>query len=427
MYCGNCFRDNMLVAALRRRGHSTLMVPLYLPLTLEEEDRSAGTPVFFGGVNVYLQQKSALFRSAPRWLHDLLASERLLRWTSQFASRTRPQDVGELTVSMLRGEAGNQTRELDELIAWLRTQPRPDVICLSNCLLIGLARRLKADLGVAVVCMLQGEDSFLDALPARERDIAWETVGERAREADLLVAPSHYFAERMSRRLNLSADRLRVVNNGISLVGYEGTMPRSPAEALPPGPSLGYFARMCPEKGLATLVDTFLLLKKRDRVKNLRLRVGGGCGPGDEAFVRTLRTKLRANGVEGDTEFHPNLDRASKIEFLRSLSVFSVPALYGEAFGLYLIEAWAAGVPVVQPRHAAFPELIEVTGGGLLCEPGSPESLADSVETLLLDPAKRASLADAGRAAVERHFTDTRMAEQMTEAFEQALRFPNRV
>jgi hypothetical protein len=69
MYCGGCFRDNSLVAALRKQGHQTLMVPLYLPLTLDEPDQSAGTPIFFGGINVYLDQKSALFRKAPRWLH----------------------------------------------------------------------------------------------------------------------------------------------------------------------------------------------------------------------------------------------------------------------------------------------------------------------------------------------------------------------
>ena len=72
MYCGGCFRDNALVAALRKQGHETLMVPLYLPLTLDEADQSAGTPTFFGGINVYLEQKSALFRKAPKWLHSLL-------------------------------------------------------------------------------------------------------------------------------------------------------------------------------------------------------------------------------------------------------------------------------------------------------------------------------------------------------------------
>src|SRR5208337_2297101 len=132
MYCGNCLRDNALVAALRKLGHEVLMAPLYLPLTLDEADQSAGTPVFFGGINVFLEQKTALFRGAPGWLRDLLASRRLLQWAAGKAAKTRAADLGELTLSMLRGEAGNQARELEELLAWLKTQPKPDVLCLSN-------------------------------------------------------------------------------------------------------------------------------------------------------------------------------------------------------------------------------------------------------------------------------------------------------
>src|SRR5215207_6973794 len=146
MFCGNCFRDNALVQALRKQGHDALMVPLYLPLTLDEEDQSAGTPIFFSGINVYLQQKSALFREAPDWFRNLFTSRSLLKWAAGKAAKTRAEELGDLTLSILRGEEGNQARELEELIAWLKTQPRPDVICLSNVLLIGMVRQLKTEL-----------------------------------------------------------------------------------------------------------------------------------------------------------------------------------------------------------------------------------------------------------------------------------------
>src|SRR5689334_12726206 len=106
MYCGNCFRDNALVAALRKSGHQAVMVPLYLPLTLDEDDQSAGTPIFFTGINVYLEQKSALFRHAPGWLHNLFASRPLLKWAAGKTASTRAEDLGEITLSMLRGENG---------------------------------------------------------------------------------------------------------------------------------------------------------------------------------------------------------------------------------------------------------------------------------------------------------------------------------
>src|SRR6266699_4001826 len=408
MYCGNCFRDNALVAELRNLGHQVVMVPLYLPMTLDEEDQSRGTPIFFSGINVYLEQKSSLFCHAPEWLHRLLESPALLRWAAGKAAKTRPDEVGEVTISMLRGEEGNQSRELDELIGWLKQHPHPDVICLSNALLVGLVRKLKQELRSPVVCMLQGEDYFLDSLPQTQRELAWKTLAKRAAEVDVFIAPSRYFADLMGKRLNLPADRVRVVFNGINLEGYDGgrwsvvsgQLQRTTDSGQRTIPVLGYFARMCREKGLDRLVEAFILLKRREGTKHLKLRVGGGCGPSDEPFVNALRERLKTNGVLHDVEFHLNPDRAAKLELLRSLTVFCVPALYGEAFGLYVIEALASGLPVVQPRAASFPELIEATGGGALYEPGDVNALADAVEGLLLDPEKRRALGEAGRKAV---------------------------
>ena len=415
MYCGNCFRDNALVAELRRQGHAPVMVPLYLPMTLDEENQSAGTPIFFNGINVYLEQVFPLFRRVPQWLHKLIASPVLLKLAAGRAAQTRAAEVGDLTLSMLRGEEGNQARELEQLIAWLRTQPRPDVVCLSNSMLLGLVRRLKRELGTRVVCMLQGEDTFLDALPEKVRGEVWRTLAERAAEVDLFVAPSRYFGDLMAKRLGLAEDRLRVVANGISLEGYHA------AAVMPEPPVLGFFARMCPEKGLDVLVEAYLEVRKRGRVPGLKLRIGGSCGPGDEAFVGTLRRRLTAAGAAGDVEFHPNLSRAEKLTLLRSLTVFSVPALYGEAFGLYVIEALASGVPVVQPRVAAFPELIAATGGGVLCEPGSAVALAEAIEGLVLDRARARALGAAGRRAVEKGFSVRAMAEGMAGVFAEAI------
>src|ERR1051326_6809429 len=104
MYCGNCFRDNALVAVLRKMGHEVTMVPLYLPLTLDEPDQSTNTPIFFSGINVYLEQKSSFFQHAPEWLHRALAARPLLKWASGYAAKTNASELGELTLSMLRGE-----------------------------------------------------------------------------------------------------------------------------------------------------------------------------------------------------------------------------------------------------------------------------------------------------------------------------------
>jgi glycosyltransferase involved in cell wall biosynthesis len=428
MFCGNCLRDNALVAALRSLGHDVLMVPLYLPLTLDEVDQSAGTPVFFSGINVYLEQRASWFRKAPRWLHHLLASPSLLKWAARRSANTQAETLGPVTLSMLRGEAGNQARELEDLIAWLLAQPKPDAIFLSNALLLGMARRLKADLDRPVVCMLQGEDYFLDSLPEPHRSACWTTLAQRAKDADLFIAPSRYFGDLMASRLGLPAEKLRVVYNGINLAGYEGVGSSvANSEDGKSVPVLGFLARMCREKGLDTLVQAFILLRKRNGVPGLKLAVAGSFGPSDEGLVRELKSQIGVAGLSAEVEFHPNVDRDTKLKLLRSFSVFSVPARYGEAFGLYVIEALAAGVPVVQPRSAAFPELIELTGGGVLSRPEDPEDLANSIEALLLDPKRARLLGATGHKVTFEKLSAEAMAREVVAAVKSMHQTENRL
>jgi glycosyltransferase involved in cell wall biosynthesis len=421
MFCGACLRDNALVKALRQQGHAAVLAPLYLPLTLDEEDQSAGAPIFFSGINVYLEQQSSFFRHAPGWLHDALASPTLLKWASGAAAKTNPASLGALTISMLRGEAGHQARELDDLLDWLRKE-KPDVASLSNALLVGMARRIKQELKIPVLCSLQGEDWFLDSLPQPERDLAWQVAAERAADVDLFIAPSRYYAEVMERRLHIPAGRIRVIHNGLNLEGFSPGPQRRPGDP----PVLGYFARMCREKGLERLVHAFITVKQRRRVRNLKLRVGGSCGPADQPLVDELRERLTRAGLLGDVEFRPNVSRTDKVSFLHGLDVFSVPAEYGEAFGLYILEALACGVPVVQPRHGAFPELVGATGGGVLAAAGDEIALALQIENLLLEPERARAMGLAGAAAVRERFGIDTMAGRVAAVCQQArLNFPS--
>src|SRR4029078_12023032 len=120
MYCGNCFRDNTLVAGLRREGHDVVMLTLYLQMTLDEDDQASGMPIFFSGVTVYLEQKVPLLGKMPGWMHKRLASPGLLKWAARRATKTRASELGDLTLSMIRGEEGRQSREIDELVVYLK-------------------------------------------------------------------------------------------------------------------------------------------------------------------------------------------------------------------------------------------------------------------------------------------------------------------
>ena len=411
-YCGTCMRDNALVVELRRQGHDAMIASMYLPMTLDEAPASTGAPLFYGGINVYLQQKLSLFRRTPRWLDRLLDAPAMLRAAGKQAGSTQAAGLGDLTISTLRGEEGNQAKELDRLVEWLAEDGHPDVVCLSNALFVGLARRIKQETGAPVVCTLQGEDTFLDSFPEPDRTHAWDAMIERAADVDAFIAVSQYYGDVMRARLRLPAERLHVVHNGISLAGYAA------APAPPDPPVLGYLARMHASKGLETLVTAYTLIRKRGRIPNLKLRIAGACTASDEPLVRKMRDILEHAGVAEDAEFLPNLDRDHKIAFLQSLSALSVPATYGESFGLYVIEALAAGVPVVQPRHAAFPELIQATGGGVLCEPNDPAALAEAIEALLADPLAAKGTGERGRQAVLDRFSVESMASGAVRVFE---------
>ena len=413
-YCENCLRDAALVKAMRRLGHDVLMVPLYLPLQTDKIEPLSNAPIFFGGINVYLQQKFALFRKTPRWIDRWFDSRGLLEWAGRKVGMTSARDLGEATLSMLQGEHGRQVKELDRLVDWLQTEPeKPDVVCLSNVLLAGLARNIRERLGVPVVCLLQDEDGFLDGLPSPYAERAWETVRERARDIDAFLAVSEYYADAMAARLNAGRERVHVVRMGIDPDEH------TPGDRAPSAPTIGFLSRMCRDRGLDVLVDAFILLKKHAKLRSAKLRISGGRNAGDEPFIEALRGKLAAGGVPDDAEFLPAFDLAAKQEFLRSLSVLSVPEPRPVAYGLYVLEALAMGVPVVEPAIGCFPETIELTGGGVLYEPNTAERLAEVLEPLLLDLQAARRLGAEGRAGVVKAFDVARTATETVRIYEQ--------
>ncbi|MEZ4267695.1 MAG: glycosyltransferase family 4 protein [Myxococcota bacterium] len=412
-FCGTCLRDNTLVLALRRLGHDVVMVPLYLPMHVGPVDASEGAPVYFGGINTYLQQFSGFFRALPRWLDRALDTRPVLGMAARKAGMTDPADLGELTISMLRGAEGHQKKEVERLCRYLETLEKPDVICLSNALLAGLAQPLRERLGVPVVCTLQGEDGFLDAMPDADRTEAWSVLAQVAAHVDGFVAVSRYHGDLMTARLRLRAERVHVVRNGIDVSEI------APRASLPGVPTIGYLARMCHDKGLHVLVDAYIALRARwpSHLQAPQLEIGGVMNGIDVPYVDGLRRRLDEAGLSADVRFRPNLTHAEKIAFFADLTVFSVPAVYSESFGLYALEAMAAGVPVVLPRHAALTELVEATGGGRLFDPADPDDLAAALGDLLKDPATAEAIGLRARASAQADYHAERMAAEVADVF----------
>jgi glycosyltransferase involved in cell wall biosynthesis len=419
MFCGSCMRDNTLVAALGRLGHDAILIPTYTPIRTDEEDVSEHR-VFFGGINVYLQQKLWFFRHTP-WLVDrILDLPRLLRWVSRFAVRTEYSELGEMTVSMLKGKDGKQRKEVAKLTEWLAGEVKPDVVVFSNALLSGIVPELSRALGVPVFVTLQGDDIFLDALPESYREHSNELIRSNTESVAGFIATSRYYADYMAGYLGLERDRVHVVYPGLNLALHGG--PRE-ARREPPY-TIGFFARICPEKGFHSLVDAFILLRKAPGAPHTCLRSAGWLGDNNLVYFEEQLLKLKSAGLSDDFEYVDCPGHEDKVKFLRSLDVLSVPTTYHEPKGLYILEAWANGVPVVQPRHGSFLELIEATGGGLLVEPGDPAALAAEIRRLLDDHDLRDRLARAGHAAVRDRFHADAMAKETIAVLERSVGAP---
>jgi glycosyltransferase involved in cell wall biosynthesis len=415
-YCQNCFRDTALLQSLATLGHEVTKVPMYLPSGMETGADVAVTPVFYGAVNIYLKEKLPFYRSAPVWMERLLDSPSLLHLASKKAGSTRPAGLEEMTLSMLEGEKGHQASELDHLVQHLQQKVAPDVVHLSNALLLGLAHRLKEDLGAGVVCSLQDENEWVDPMGKEYRSKVWNLMAERAVYVDFFVTASQYYADLVQKKLKLPVDRIKVIYGGIDLEGYEkSTLPLDP-------PVIGYMCRLSEYFGLGILVDAFLELKKENRFRDLKLHLTGGYSGDDKPFLNGQMEKIREHGFKDDITLFDDFSKAGRISFLKSLTLLSVPVPAGEAFGAYQVEALAAGVPVVQPNVGCYPEFVKKTQGGLIYEPNTGEKLAEALSSLLIDQDKIRKLGDQGRRVVLEDFSMDRMAKNIAGIYEDVAR-----
>ena len=415
MYCGSCTRDNALARALMARGHDVTLVPVYTP-TRPDEPNVSRDRVLFGGISVYLQQYVPLFRTTPRLLDRLWDSPAIIRALAGRAISTDARRLGELTISMLRGEQGALHKEFAKLVEWTRGEAVPDVIDLPNSLLIAMAAPLRRTFNRPVCCTLQGEELFLDGLVPPYRAGALQLIREQVPTIDRFIAVSDYEAGFMSTYLGIPRDRVSVVPLGINLDGYpdKSHIPHPKSQSLF---TVGYFARVAPEKGLHVLAETYVRLRQRTQDMPMRLLAAGHLPRANQPYLDGARAILQKGGVAQEFEYHGEVDRAGKIAFLRRLDVLSVPATYDEPKGMFLLEAMASGVPVVQPRRGSFAEIVERTGGGLLVPPDDPDALAGALERIVRTPVLRGELAQQAFDGVRRHHNVEQSAERLLEAY----------
>jgi glycosyltransferase involved in cell wall biosynthesis len=410
MYCGSCMHDNTLARALIKLGCDVQLVPLYTPIRTDEES-AAVEQVFLGGINVYLQQRMPALRYLPRWFTRLLNQPWLIRWATSRGIKTTARDLGALAVSVLKGDEGFQRSEVARLVDWLG-QDQPDAIVFSNILTTGCVPAIRRRLDARVVVTLQGDDIFLRDLPEPYQSQALAEIRRLVPFIDGFIAHSQYYADFMSGYLSIPRDKIEVVPLGLDTTDFETLMGHGSGRQLDSGGVIGYLARLAPEKGLHILIDAFIHLALKLGRRDTRLRIAGWLGEHNRPYVQEQLDKIRQAGLTASVDLVGEVDRRGKLEFLKSIDLLCVPTTYREPKGLFVLEALAAGVPVVQPNHGAFPELLSLTGGGVLVPPEDPIVLAEQLSALLHDCDRRSILSRTGRATVHRDFTAQKMAEK---------------
>ncbi len=414
-YCGNCLRDSKYVEALRKSDHMVMKLPMYLPLFADEHDLSREVPVFYGAISIYLKQLFPIFRKAPGWVDRALNSKPMLKLAAKFAGSTRAKGLEEMTVSMLLGEEGQQKEELQKMVDWIVENCTPDVIHLSNALLLGLAQQLGERLKVPVICSLQDEDVWVDVMKPSAAESVWKLMSNKAAYVTKFISVSDYYARVMKEKMSLPEAKVTSVHIGVDPADYT-FKPVSEKKR-----NIGYVSRMCHCNGMDILVDAFILLKQKAEFEDVNLVLTGGSTGDDKKFLSDIRHRIREHGLHHQVEIHEDFEEQGLRDYLEKVAVVSVPVRNGEAFGIYLLECMTSGIPVVQPALGAFPEIIELTGGGVLYKENTPEALAQALEKLLSDPEEMDRLSRTGAEGVDKHFHIDVQAERMVEVYANAV------
>ena len=412
-YCGNCLRDSKYVEALRNMGHGVVKLPMYLPLFGHEE--TGEVPVFYGAIETYLQQLFPILKKAPKWFTRLLNSRPLLKMAAGMAGSTDAKGLDEMTVSMLLGEEGKQKEELERMISWIADHCEPDVIHISNALLLGFAPRLKEKVGCAIVCSLQDEDGWVDVMDQEHQDKVWELMHDKAAYVDAFIGVSEYYSDLMQKRMDIPVEKIHSIYLGVDPLEYVV----KPISDKPR--NIGFISRLCYDNGLDILIDAFIKLKKMPGNEDVGLILTGGLTGADKKFIKKQKKKIKASGFDDHVEFHDDFEEDGRLEFFENVSIISVPVRKELAFGLYLLEAMASGVPVLQPDEGAFPEIIRLSEGGETYSPNTPAVLAEKLHDLLSQAEKLEYFATHGRRGVEEQFNIVGKSEEVVKLYEELV------
>jgi len=415
-YCGNCLRDDKFYLAMKKQGHQVTKLPMYLPLFSDEHDLNE-IPVFYGAISIYLKQLYPIFQKAPAWVDKLLNSKPMLKLAASMAGSTSAKGLEEMTISMLMGEEGKQKEELHRMVSWMAEHLHPDVLHLSNALLLGLAPKLREVFPDAViVCSLQDEDVWVDAMNDSFRNKIWKLMSEKAEAVDGFIAVSDFYAKVSLEKMDIPESKVFINHLGVEPSEYQVKAFEEKQR------NIGYISRMCEANGFDIMIDAFILLKQDKEFEDVQLILTGGSTGDDKGILNETEKKLKNAKLWNDVEFHEDFDGSGRHNFFSKVQMISVPVRNGEAFGLYLLESMASAVPLVQPKLGAFPEIVDKSKGGIIYGHNSKENLCDALKILLRDQNQLKQLSLDCRIGVENEFNIVNQTQSLLNIYNQLKR-----
>ena len=412
MFCGSCMQDNTLARTLRLAGEDAVLVPTYTPITVDEEDVSVDR-VFLGGVNVYLDSVVPGWRRLPGWMTSWLNRPAIIRGLTKFGGGTEASKLGSLTLDMLKGDAGPQRREIHQFVNYLCDELKPDVIIFSNALLSGVLTELRPRFNGRILCLLQGDDIFLEGLTAKWKPRVMKQLQANCQLFDGFLTHSRFYRDFMAGYLNVPVEKFRQIPLSIDPADV---VPHPPPETVDRAASadrkvrVGFFARICREKG----VLNFLTASKHvlTEYPNTEFAVAGYLPAESAQWFEELLAEASAVAPGRVHWLGSPAGRSEKFRIYSSFDLLCVPTDYHEPKGLYVLEAGLAGVPSLLPNHGAFPELVEALGHGTLYDATTESGLVEGLQQhLARTPNDSATLPQRVHAAFAMQAT----AEQLVE------------
>jgi glycosyltransferase involved in cell wall biosynthesis len=415
-YCGNCYRDMLYLRAIRKvPGIEAKAIPLYLPPDITNDDTGLDKHVFFGAISMYLREKVRFLRNMPSFLDKFFDCSAFLKLAARQAGTTRTEGLEELTINMIEGDNAFRRSEVERLVKYLEQEGRPDIIHLSNALIMGLARQLKKRMNLKVVCSLLNEDDWIDDMVEPYRSRAWKMIAREAKHVDSFVTPSYYYKDLFINKTGLKGDNIHVVPLGFDPENF--TKP----PVISREPAIGYFSRINYHNGFDKLVDAFIDLKKKNAVPGLTFNICGGYTGDDKPFISEQIKKIREQGLQKCVKIYPEFQGNKKMEFFNNADIISVPVRKYDGYGLYILEANCQGIPVVQPATGAFPEIIKITGGGITYAPDTVKELSDALLRLLTDTELLNDLGKTGSESVKAKLSLKKMSEGLSDVYNMVI------